>query len=201
MTTFAELYDATVQNTKRPELVALTKTCVRLATLRAHQTDFFLRDQVLGSLTYTVDQAQQIVTINTLNAQLPNKRSIEFVQCLDASTLMPSENMEWREYSDFWNKDGELRNSVYTELGDSLKFRPQVQTGRLAVLYYTNPVVTEVGYASWIADVHIDELAMWAAGLIWARTGFLEQAKVTQDLHVTPFKELLCESYLIGTVN
>ena len=201
MTTFTEVYDATVANTKRPELVALTKTCVKLATMRAHQVDFFLRDQIFQNVGYTVDTANPLVTINALASQLANKRAVKLVQCLDTSSLLPSENLGWREYEDFWDKDGELRSSVYTEVGDSLVLRPAVQTGLLKVLYYKNPVVTEAAYSSWIADDYVDEIAMWAAGLLWARTGFLEQARVAQELHINTFKDLLVSSYLIGTVN
>lgn len=201
MTTFTEVYDATVANTKRPELVTLTKTCVKLATMRAHQVDFFLRDQVFQNLSYTMDTTNPLVTINALASQLANKRAITTLQCLDSSTLLPSEMLEWREYSDFWDKDGELRSSVYTEVGDSLVLRPAVQTGVLKALYYKNPVTSEAGYSSWIADEYVDEIAMWAAGLLWARTGFLEQARVVQELHVNTFKDLLVSSYLIGTVN
>lgn len=201
MTTFTDLYNATVGNTKRPELVALTKTCVKLATLRAHQVDFWPRDYASTNLTFAIDTTLQLVTISGLTSQLPQKRTIDFLQSLDATTLQPCENLDWHEYKDFWDADGCLRSSVYTEKGDSLVFRPRVQTGKLGVNYYVNPVVAEDTFSSWIADAHQDELAMWAAGLIWARTGLLEQAKVVQDLHVTPFKDLLVASYLINTVN
>jgi hypothetical protein len=202
MTTFAELFDATVVNTKRPELVALTESCVRLATMKAHQTDFFMRDQVIVPLIYAPTNVSPFVDIANVSTQLPRKRSITLVQSVDLSTLHPVENFEWREYKDFWDRDRELRTSVYTEIGDTLRLRPCVQTGRFDVMYYLNPVTSPAAdYASWIADAHVEEVAMWAAGLVWARTGFLEQARVAQELHITPFKDLLVSSYLIGTVN
>lgn len=201
MTTFAELFDLTVGNTKRPELVALTETCVRLATMRAHQVDFFLRDQSIVPLLYAPTNSSPFVDIPNVSSQLPRKRSIKLLQSIDLNTLWPSETLEWREYKDFWDQDRVLRSSVYTEIGDTLRIRPCIQTGRFDVLYYVNPVTTAAGFSSWIAAEHPDEVAMWAAGLVWARTGFLEQAKVAQDLHVTPFKDTLVSSYLIGTVN
>ena len=167
MTTFAELFDATVVNTKRPELVALTESCVRLATMKAHQTDFFMRDQVHQSLLYTPDNSKVFVDILNLSTNLPRKRSISFVQSADLGNGMPTENFEWREYSDFWDRDKCLRTSVYTEIGDTLRLRPCVQTGRFDVIYYRNPVTSPaLDYASWIADAHQEELAMWAAGLV-----------------------------------
>lgn len=201
MAIFTDVYDATVANTKRPELVALTKTCVKLATMRAHHVDFFVRDQALIPVSYTINNSSPIVTVSGLYTTAPQMRAIDFVQSLDVSTGLPSESFDWREYKDFWNVDGELRRSVYTQVGESLILVPAVQTGSLQLSVYNNPVTTEASYSSWIADSHLDEIAMWAAGLVWARTGFLEQARVVQDLHVTPFKELLVESYLTSTVN
>lgn len=201
MTTFAELFDLTVGNTKRPELVALTESCVRLATMRAHQVDFFLRDSVLAALPYTINHTTPFVDIPNVSTQLPRKRSIKLLQSIDLSTLLPVENLGWREYEDFWDSDRCLRTSVYTEIGDTLRIRPAVQTGRFDALYFMSPITLSATFASWIADAHPEEVAMWAAGLVWARTGFLEQARVAQDLHITPFKDLLISSYLIGTVN
>jgi len=201
MTTFEELVDLTKANTKRPELEALTETCVRLATMRAHQVDFFLRDLTAAALLFVPDGQQVFVDIPAISDLLPRKRSIKFLQSIDLGTLTPVERLEWREYGDFWDSDGDLRIGVYTEIGDTLRVRPWVQTGRLEALYYQNPVTTTANYRSWIADNHPDEVAMWAAGLIWARTGFLEQARVAQELHITPFKDLLVSSYLLGTVN
>ena len=199
-TSFSDLFDLTVQNTKRPELVALTETCVRLATMRAHQVDFFPRDAAIVPLIYVIDNGTPFVDIPNVSTQLPRKRTIKTLQAIDLSTWLPVESLEWREYSDFWDEDGFLRSGVYTEIGDTLRIRPMVSTGRFDALYYQNPDTTTLGFASWIADAHPEEVAMWAAGLLWARTGFLEQAKIAQDLHVTPFKSELVAAYLIGTV-
>jgi len=42
---------------------------------------------------------------------------------------------------------------------------------------------------------------MWAAAIVFARTGFAEMANDFQRTHVQPFKELLVSSHLIGMVN
>lgn len=201
MATFQDVYDKTVEFTKRPELVALTKSCVRSATLRAHQVDFFPRDTALVPLTYVIDNSLSFVDIPNLTTQLPQLRAIDFLQSVDLSSLKPVENLEYREYKDFWDNEGELRSSVFTQIGDTLRLRPAVQTGRFDVLYYKLPVVTDAGYSSWIANAHIEDVAMWAAASLWARTGFLEQAKVAMEQHIAPFKADLVAAYLTGEVN
>jgi hypothetical protein len=90
---------------------------------------------------------------------------------------------------------------MYTMIGDTLRVYPQVSTGLLATTYYKNPVVTEAGYSSWVANEYPDELAMWAAAIVFARTGFAEMAQDFQRTHVQPFKELLVASHLFAAVN
>jgi hypothetical protein len=93
------------------------------------------------------------------------------------------------------------RPSIYNLIGDTLRIYPQLQTGRLQVNYYANPNTTSGGFSSWIADTYPDELAMWAAAIVFARTGFAEMANDFQRTHIAPFKELLIASHLLGSVN
>jgi hypothetical protein len=86
-------------------------------------------------------------------------------------------------------------------IGDTLRVYPASATGRMSAYYYKNPVTTEAGYSSWIANEYPDELAMWAAAIVFARTGFAEMAQDFQRTHVLPFKELLVSSHLLATVN
>lgn len=201
MATFADVYAKTVEFTKRPELVALTESCVRSATLKAHQVDFFIRDSAITPLTYTVDNSAVFVNIANISTQLPRLRSIELLQSIDLSSLLPTENLEYKEYGDFWDTDRVLRSSVFTQIGDTLRVRPAVQTGRFDVLYYQLPNVTSAAYSSWIADNHLEDVAMWAAASVWARTGFIEQARVAQGAHIDPFKADLVAAYLTGEVH
>jgi hypothetical protein len=86
-------------------------------------------------------------------------------------------------------------------IGDTLRVYPVSATGRLATYYYRTPVTSESGYSSWIAALYPDELAMWAAAIVFARTGFAEMAQDFQRNHVQPFKEQLIASHLLANVN
>jgi hypothetical protein len=123
------------------------------------------------------------------------------MQCIDTTTLVPTENLEYRELDDLYDSDNTLRTSMYTMIGDTLRVYPVSATGRLATYYYRNPVTSAVGYSSWIADLYPDDLAMWAAAIVFARTGFAEMAQDFQRNHVQPFKEQLIASHLLANVN
>lgn len=202
MTTFADMQTQVIANTKRPELVTLTDSAIRMATLRAHQVDFFSRDQGNSQLTYTVPSSgQPYVDIPNIYTTVPQLRTPDFLQSLDTTTLYPSENLEYVvDFKNFWDEYNVLRQSVFTLLGSTLRVNSAANTGKFQFYFYNNPVVTDAGYSSWIADLYKEELAMWAAAIIWMRSGFQEIAASTQRDVILPFKELLVTSHLSSKV-
>lgn len=201
MATFAEIEALVLEQTRRPEIPGITRAAIKSATLRAHHVDFFPRDKAEGDLVYTPVSGATYYDVMNVSTVLPRLRAPNFVLCLDSATFTPVEKLEYRDSDDLWDNDGQRRTSVYTLLGDTLRAYPLIATGRLQVNYFRNPIVAQLTYASWIADTYPEEIAMWSAGIVWARTGFTEMAKDTQDNHVKPFKELLIASHLFGNVN
>jgi hypothetical protein len=128
-------------------------------------------------------------------------RAFQLVQSVDTITSVPVETLEYRELQDLYDSDNVRRTSMYTMIGDTLRLFPTAATGQFAAYFYKNPVTTDLGFSSWIADNYPDELAMWAAAIVFARTGFAEMAQDFQRTHVAPFKELLVSSHLLASVN
>lgn len=200
MTTFAELRELTIELTKRPELVALTESAVRTATLRAHHTDFFRRDLTQTTLNYTALPDVYFYDFPNLTTTLPRLRTMKNVYGVTAEGHQ-IEQLEYRESDDLYNSDGNYRRYVYTLIGDTLRVYPDLPTGILHVYYFVNPDVSSAGFTSWIANVYPDDLAGWAAAIVMARTGFLEIAKNYQDTYVKPLQEQLIASHLLATVS
>lgn len=202
MTTFAEMRTKVIDLTKRPELVALTDYAIRMATLRAHAVDFFPRDQASTVFTYTIPSGNTLfVDITNLYTVAPLFRTADFLQGEDSVTLNPAENLEYvSDYKDFYDEYNVLRSSVFTQMGENIRARFIGATGRARLFYYKNPDVAVATYASWIANLHSDELAMWAAGIIWQRTGFQEQASTVSRETIPQFKDILITSYLSSKV-
>lgn len=201
MTTYAEIEALVVAQTRRPDVQTTTATAIRTATLRAHHVDFFPRDLAEGTLSYTPSSTALSYEFPNLTTLLSRIRSLKILRGLDPVTQVPVEDLEWREIDDLYDSDGNRRQHVYTLVGDTLKIYPQLATGSISAFYYRNPQVSEASYASWIADTYPDELAMWAAAIVFARLGYAEMAQDFQRTHVQPFKELLIASHLLGTVS
>lgn len=197
MTTFLQMQTLVIEQTKRPELVGVTDAAIRLATLRAHHVDFFSRDQASQLLTWTPASTDLFTDFATIYNTVTRLRTPDFIQAEDVSSpYYATENVEYvNDFKEFWNEFNELRTSVFTLLGETLRVRFAVATGRARLYYYRNPDTTSATYSSWIADNHPDELAKWAAGIVWARSGFAEQARMVQQ-EIQDFKSLLVTSYL-----
>jgi hypothetical protein len=200
MITFAELEALVVAQTRRPEIPAVTQAAIRAAILRAHHLDTFPRDLSVASLSYTVGLTYYYDFPSVQNTLL-RLRNIQLLQSTDTTYNVPVEELEYRELADLYDADGAMRPHIYTLVGDTLRVYPTLQTGRLTAYFYQNPVTVSVGFNSWIADTYPDEIALWAAGIVWARTGFGDMAADTQKMHVQPFKELLVATHLLGNTN
>ena len=200
MTTFAELESLVVAQTRRPEIPAVTQAAIRTATMRAHHTDFFPKDVAVGTITYAPNSAI-FRDFPDVSSTLTRMRSVKSLQGLEAVSMAPVESFEYRDLDDVYDADSNRRPSIYNIIGDTLRIYPQTQTGLIQVYYYQNPSVTEGIYYSWIADMYPDELAAWAAAIVFARTGFAEMAQEFQRNHITPFKEMLISSHLLGNTN
>ena len=201
MTTFAELEALVIEQTRRPEVTSITQSAIRTATLRAHHVDFFKRDLAIGLLSYTPSSSAYFYDIANIHSTLLRLRGLQLLQSVDATTSTPVENLEYRDVDDMYDSNGDRRLSVYNMIGNTLRVYPQMTTGVMHAYYFQNPVVSSVGYSSWIANDFPDELAMWAAAIVFARTGFAEMAADFQKNHITPFKESLIASQLFGNVN
>ena len=201
MTTFAELQALTIELTRRPELAGMTASAIRAATLRAHCTDFFHRDAHFAYLNCTPTAGQAYVDVTDVYADIPRLRAIKFVQCVDATSNSPTEQLEYRDLDDVYDANGRLRTGSYTLAGTRLRIYPLYQPQRIAVACYLLPDVASTSYNSWIANSFPEEVATWAAAIVLHRSGNAEIAAGMMERQIAPFRALLIQTYQIPTVN
>lgn len=201
MTTFAELYAATLEHTKRPELQGITETAVRTAVLRAHHVDFFSRDLKTGILTYTISNSAQFYDFSNVSVSLAQMRTISHIYEI-SETGQPVAKLDFCAPDDMLDECGQLRRGVYHLIGDTLRAYTLATTGRVEVYYYANPVMSGTTVLqSWIADAYKDEVARWAAAIVFTRSGFIEMANKYNDDYIKPFKDMLVQSHMQDLVN
>lgn len=204
MATLESVIAKTIEQTRRPELAAMTESAVKTATLRAHHTDFFPRDKAEHLLAYTPINSP-FYNIANISTVLTRMRSLKTIVGVDQASLAPCEEFEYRELDDLYDIDGNLRYSTYTLVGDTLRMIPSLPTGAAYIYYFQNPALgaaaSAAPYNSWIADMYEDQLALWAAVIIWTRTGFRQMAQDVLESDIKPFQNMLISSHLLGGVN
>ena len=201
MTTFAELETLVVGQTRRPEVPAITQAAIRTAVLRAHHVDFFPRDLATSTLSYTPISGAEYYDFPDVSTTLGRLRSFQTIRGMEVATGAVVENLEYRELQDIYDSDNVRRTSFYTLIGDTLRIYPVVATGRFDVFFYRNPDTSSATFNSWVANTYPDDIAQWAAAIVFARTGFAEMAAEFNKNQVQPFKEILIAAHLLGTVN
>lgn len=195
-TSFTSLYNLVVKLTGKAAIQHVTESAIRSATLRAHAVADFYRDLETAQLSYSVSAStSQIYNVFNISQSMANYRKVGYVRGVNSFGAV-TEKFEYRDPDDLWDENGVIRHSTFTLEGDTLKLIPTLVTELVAVGYYRNPSVSTGAYSSWIADMHEDDIALWAAGIVHSRSGSPDLASSIWQSSVIPFQHLLKEQYL-----
>lgn len=201
MSTITDITNLTVALTRRPEIPDVTASAIRMATMRAHHTDFFPRDLTSNTIPLVGGVPPSgMIDLPNISASLVRLRSIKTIQMLSPEGR-PVEELEFRSQDDLFTKEGTRRPHIYTLLGDTLRLYPLSSSQSAQIFFFQNPNLTGLQYSSWIATLYPDDIAAWAATIVFARTGFAEMANQFNQLYVVPFQQLLVASHLLGNVS
>ncbi len=162
--------------TNRPELVAETSSAVRLATLKAHHSDFYSHDIVEMQVKFDEKLFKQSIDLYSLAC---NYRSAKYFRLTDAvncddvigpiiDMITPDEILD--EY-------GRNRVNVFYVAGRMLQIKANIEFDTAVFGFYVSPVVIPSGsYGSWIANTHPGAIINEAARVIFKMIGYDEQS-------------------------
>lgn len=153
--------------TNRPDLVAESKLGIRAATIKLHSLEFWNEDREVESLS--------VVTANSLfsvakSAFTFSPRKIEFFKKAVADIFF-----EEIDVVQMLDRYGVKRFNTYYQAGSSFNFLTDSADTEVIVSYYRNPVATEIGYSSWIAEEYKELVAFEAAIFVFSSIGDKEQ--------------------------
>jgi len=182
---FADLLSDIYDITKRPDLVAETKLAIRMATLKAHHSDFYPRDIAESGLTWVTPAYTQSLEFKNV---FPNFRALKYIRKI--SSGVPGEFFTVitpEQVLDSYRRD---RNNVCYMAGRMIEIKSNSLDSDMIVGYYADPDVTESGYSSWVADNADHVIIMEAAAVIFKMIGFDEQASMFAKLTELNLMEL-----------
>ncbi len=177
---FAELVAEVQIWVKQPAMEGAIRSAIRAVTLKYHRRDKFWRDLTTVAITNLPSDAVQYLDIAT---HLPYFRQLKHV-----------EGCEIMEFDDLVDLDGFSRYNVAMMAGTNLNIKRESPITGLNVTYYRDPIVTEGGYTSWIAETQPDLIICGAAAraLAWNAESEIFRAAKTEEME--QIRELLANN-------
>jgi len=185
--TFAEILQEVYNITGRADLVDLTKSAVKAATLKAHQTDFYSKD--IFELNYTFLTPGYIQSFDIISV-LPNYRALKYMRRVETATLEPNiffTMLTTEEILDEWGRE---RTDICYVAGRTIEIKSLVTFDTIILGSYVNPIVTEVGYSSWVADLYPYAIVHEAARVVFATTAQQAESNSQRALVSDQYAEL-----------
>jgi hypothetical protein len=182
-TSFSSIVSDVYSLTNRPDLVAETALAVKAATIKAHQSDDFIKDLTEQSIQFTTADYYQSLDYKSV---FPLWRKPRYIRIMDSSGT-PSTVLTYIEPEKVVDNFGANRLDVFYVAGAEVQIRTLAQQQYFAVGYYSNPDVTQSGYKSWIADDHPFAITYEAAATVFKMIG--------QDEQVPTFRQMVADEY------
>lgn len=171
--TFDELLAEVYLLTKRDDLVAETKAAIKSATLKAHHFDFFSKD--IYETVITADSPAYIHSID-YPAIISNFRAIKYLRKIDLVTGDPSDFIEVITPEQVLDGYKVVRDNVAYTAGRNIELRSDTEIQKLILGCYVNPIVTDAGYSSWVAELYPYAIVFEAARVLFKTIGYDEQS-------------------------
>lgn len=179
-TSFASLVADVMTLTNRPDLVNETSLAVRAATLKAHQSDDYIKDLYEYSLQFSLVDYYQSLEYKTV---LPLWRKPRYIRKYDNSgSGAPGPFLEYVVPEKIMDEYKVDRLDIFYVAGSFVQIRSSTTLEYILVGIYQNPVVTEIGYNSWIADDHPFAIIYEAAATVFKMIGLDDQVPVFRNL-------------------
>jgi hypothetical protein len=180
VTTFAQLVADVYTTTNRPDLVAETNLAVRKATMKLHTTGWDMETDRPKGVLYWPDRTEKVVPVTAVDptlytysvpiaAPILRFRGLSYLrQYTPDVTDRFFNSVDFDRLFDEYQVE---KTDVYYMLGQMINIRSSVALIDVLVGFYQYPVVTQVGYSSWVADQLPDMIVEEACSLIFKMIG------------------------------
>ncbi len=179
---FEQLLEEVYIITNRRDLVAETSSAIRLATLKAHNSDFYSRDIVEIPLKFKEKLFKQSIDLYSLACNYRAAKYFRLTEvCVEGAEGVEPDVIgpiiEMITPDEILDSYGRNRTNVSYVAGRMLEIRATIDFDSAIFGFYVNPIVTPSGsYASWVANIHPGAIINEAARVIFKMIGYDEQS-------------------------
>lgn len=191
MTTLAELKDEVYTITNRSDLSAETTLAIRMATLKAHQSDYYYKDILEEGVIFA--QKDNLLSFE-VRELVPRWRALKYFRRCDLDSNgneVPMEFLEILTPEEILDSYSRQKENVCYMAGLELKIRVCPSWDKFLMGCYVHPKVLEDNYDSWVADEYPLTIIYEAAGIIFNMIGLQEQKaifKAAADAEIVTLK-------------
>lgn len=175
----AELQAEVILQTNRPDLVDLTLSAVKAATLKAHQTDFYPRDIYETGVSFSTSLYEQDFEVATF---IPRFRAIKFARVYDNASGTPKQIFELIDPINVLDTYNSARLNIMYLGGAEIHFKCSDQFQHILFGCYLNPDVTTETFISWVADLYPYTIIYEAAAIVFRSIGQTDKARGAREL-------------------
>jgi len=185
--TFTELLTEVYNITGRADLVDLTKTAVKAATLKAHNTDFYSKDIYETPITFATTSYTHSLDIISL---IPNYRALKYMRKYDVATAEAGDFITMITPEEVLDKYNRALTDVCYVAGRVIEIKSATEFNTLLIGCYVNPIVLEASYSSWIADLYPYAIIHEAARFVYGAIAMDTEKKSQETFVAEQFAEL-----------
>lgn len=187
MATFAEVLDEVYNLTKRRDLVAETKTAVKAATLKAHQSDYYYKDLFETGIQFLTSELIQDLAYREV---IPNFRSLKYIRRSDINADQNGPFFTLLTPEQILDPYGVNKENICYVAGEVIHIRSDAAFQYMFFGCYVNPNITEGAYNSWVSTDHLYAIVFEAARVIFKTIGYDEESSTYEKLVTEQFQLL-----------
>jgi hypothetical protein len=186
-TSFTSLVADVMALTNRPDLVNETNIAVRAATLKAHQSDDYIKDLQEYSVTFSVVDFYQSLDYKSI---IPLWRKPRYIRKYNNSTGAPDQLLTYIEPEKVIDSYGYNRLDIFYVAGANIQIRSSTALQYILLGAYINPDITVNSYSSWIANDHPFCIIYDAVAIIFKTIGYDEQVPIYRGMVQEQYMQL-----------
>lgn len=185
--TFAELLTEVYNITGREDLVSLSKTAIKAATLKAHQTDFYSKDLYETPIQFT--SADYVHSLDIISL-IPNYRALKYMRKYDTSSLEAGDFFNLITPEEVLDKYNRALLDVCYVAGRVIEIKSSTSFDTILLGAYVSPIVVEANYSSWVADLYPYAIIHEAARFVFASIAMNDEKNAQKEFVAEQYAEL-----------